>query len=644
VTKQTATLSGQCGLFGTADVPDAPTRKHRVLSAIEPTYALPALVYRYDFNSMFPRALPPSEVSHLSADGAVEACQPVLTIDVETSGYPLGHPDYMLKTIQVGNAHRALVFDAECADCLDIVREAIQRAQYLVAYSATADLVPLVHAGLISYDDAWGKMYDVMLATKLTDPNAVGTDVGLKQTAAQVLGARAVSPQALDGRKALFAAGGWLTNVDLDTPPARNGWLQANPRWQRMITYAAADVLDTAALAEPGVLPRVPRAVIDRERGLQHMVARISHDGLPLAPERVAALLGEHARCAETAAADCAAHGLSEPGSGKVVVAMLESAGIALPTTDAGNPSVTAAVLTELANSSHELAPLGAALLSYRQHTTLVSTFLRPYELICREGDGRVRPTIYTLTARTGRTSSVRPNLQNVPRLGGIRGCITADPGYLLVSADLASIELRGAAALSGDSVLTHAVVHGSSANRDDIHWLVAKQVFGPNATKTHRYTVKPGVYGYLYGGGVDKLAIEMGCSTAIAQAVVDGLTDLTPQYVSWANRLKRGRNRYMLYTGMVLQLPAAFPHKWPNYVIQRTARELLVDAMLRWRQTPWGKAIILPIHDELVVMVPEADAVAATEALVQCMTGEINGLPVIASPNEPSFEWQDAA
>ena len=75
-----------------------------------------------------------------------------------------------------------------------------------------------------------------------------------------------------------------------------------------------------------------------------------------------------------------------------------------------------------------------------------------------RYGDGRVRPTVYTLGARTGRMSCVRPNCQNVPRSGGVRGCIIADSGHLLISADFAGIELRVAAALSGDTQLARII------------------------------------------------------------------------------------------------------------------------------------------------------------------------------------------
>jgi DNA polymerase I-like protein with 3'-5' exonuclease and polymerase domains len=68
------------------------------------------------------------------------------------------------------------------------------------------------------------------------------------------------------------------------------------------------------------------------------------------------------------------------------------------------------------------------------------------------------------------------------------------------------------------------------------------------------------------------------------------------------------------------------------------------VDALLRWQATPWGNAVLLPVHDEILVMVPEPDAMAASEALVACMETELNGVPILAAASEPSYAWADAA
>jgi DNA polymerase I-like protein with 3'-5' exonuclease and polymerase domains len=143
-------------------------------------------------------------------------------------------------------------------------------------------------------------------------------------------------------------------------------------------------------------------------------------------------------------------------------------------------------------------------------------------------------------------------------------------------------------------------------------------------------------------------LAAQVGCSQATAAAMVATLDQITPQLTRWAAQLRRGvsagRTLFRAYSGAVVYLPRAYPHKAANYAIQRTARELLVDALLRWQHTPWGNAVLLPVHDEIVVMIPETDATAASTALVECMRTELNGVPILAQASEPSYAWVDAA
>src|SRR5690606_940458 len=68
---------------------------------------------------------------------------------------------------------------------------------------------------------------------------------------------------------------------------------------------------------------------------------------------------------------------------------------------------------------------------------------------------------------------------------------------------------------------------------------------------------------------------------------------------------------------------------------IQGSAREVLIDALVRWRDTRWGSCTLLPVHDELDVWVPEEDAEEATRALIECMETEVFGVKIIADPSE---------
>ena len=578
---------------------------------------------------------------------AAHAAGDEITVDVETTGYPVGHALYALRTVQLGTDAVAVVFDPSDRQQAGMIQSLLATAPVLHAHSATADLVPLVEAGLCDVA-TWERMHDTVIPAKLADPQQTGSEAdGLKQLAKDVLGDQATAPTADAARDALFKAHRALKETKPDTPVERSGWAQVDSRCTTMIRYAASDVLDTAALAKR--LPWPAADLLDREREVQRITARAAHRGLRIDGEQVDRLYAEHTAAQATAAEQVRALGVESPGSDRQLAEKLTALGLTLPRTPpsqkhpAGQPSVAAGVLKRFRGTQGDAGALVDAVLAYRHAETALGLFLEPYRQMVHRGDGRARPTVYTLSADTGRMSCVRPNLQQVPREGGFRACITADPGQLLISADFSSVEVRVMAALSQDPNLLRMVAEGV-----DLHSVVAAQVFGPDYTKADRYTVKRGVFGWAYGGGIPTLAAQVGVSESVMAAVVDSLALVAPRYVEWGNELKqlvrRGATRMPTYAGRVIHLAKREPHKAPNYAIQGTARELLVDALLAWDRTRWAGATVLPVHDEIVAVVPAKDAVEATAELVRCMTTELYGVPIVAEADAPSFEWKDAA
>jgi DNA polymerase I-like protein with 3'-5' exonuclease and polymerase domains len=322
--------------------------------------------------------------------------------------------------------------------------------------------------------------------------------------------------------------------------------------------------------------------------------------------------------------------------------------GARLPTTKTGRVSVAAGVLEPYKGTAGPLGDFVRARLDYQKSETALGLILEPYRQLVDRGDGRARPTVYTLGADTGRMSCVRPNLQQVPREGGYRACITADPGQLLISADFAGVELRVAAALSGDSNLRRLIAEEDAGQGDGVHWAIARLAFGPGATKADRYAVKRGVFGRIYGGGIPAIARGVGVSETVAAAIIDALDAMLPELSAWSQRVresvKAGQTQFPTYSGRIVHLPAAFPHKAPNYCIQGTARELLIDTLIRLRETRWGDATLLPVHDELVLAVPEDEAADATAGLVAAMQTELYGVAIKAEASEPGFSWRDAS
>jgi len=486
-------------------------------------------------------------------------------------------------------------------------------------------------------DEAWERMYDTVIPSKLADPQSTGSDPGLKALSGTLLGELSVAPAADAARKTLFRAGRW--NED-------NGWGHVSYGHETMVRYAASDVLDTAALAL--ALPWPEPALLERERLAQRMTARVTSRGLLLDGPHIEELLAKHTAAQREAHTRVCAFGIENPGSAQQVGNRLRELGAALPETATGKPSVASDVLKEL-RATGDAGVLSAAVLDYRHHAKAVSAFLEPYLELVREGDGRVRPTVYTLAADTGRMSSVRPNLQQVPKVGGFRACIRADQGYRGVAADFSGVELRVFAAVSGCTEMARYLAEEDAAppgTKAGLHWAIAHEVWGPEATYADRGKAKNGVFATFYGAAPPKIAKTLGIPEAQAAAIQEMLRALAPGAAQWAEGIKqqvrRGMKQYRSYAGRIIHLDDREPHKAPNYIIQGSARELLVDALVALADTRWGTCTLLPIHDELILFVPEDEADEASAELVRCMETEMNGIPIKVEADPPWISWPD--
>lgn len=580
---------------------------------------------------------------------------PVVTVDVEHTGYPIGHRLFRLKTIQLGDADTAVVLDTTDPAQVDLARTTLDNAAAIIAHWGAADLVPIAAACGVDPEPWWAKFTDTAVLTGLTNPgdrptNGKGESVlGLKELAAALV----TDPQttATDAaRAALFKSRKWLTNTRPDTAVERNGWAQVDPTDPVMVDYAAADVLDTAALATR-LLPSVPDApgLLDRERATQRITNRVASRGLRLDPERVAALT-EQARADMAAAAEpMRAFGITDPGSTAQLADAFTRMGADLPRTPkTGKVSTAKAAIERLSYGTGDASDLARLLLEWRKPETLLTSFMNPYTDQIEHGDGRIRPVIQTLGAdATGRMSSVRPNIQQVPRAGGVRECVLADDGHVFVAADFSSVEVRIAAWVSGDEHLAAMVRDGV-----DMHAVIARMVWGDQFTKDQRYGAKRAVFGRWYGAGMEAIARQLGQYADHAAAVIAALDAAAPGLSRWSAQLRDavrlGAATYWTHrSGRRTWFTRDAPHKAVNYAIQSTGRELLVDALLAFEDRMPGCTVV-PIHDELVMMVPENRADEATQVLTECMTMALTmpdgtPLPIECETDTPSHRWTSA-
>ncbi|HJS37039.1 MAG TPA: DNA polymerase I [Burkholderiales bacterium] len=305
--------------------------------------------------------------------------------------------------------------------------------------------------------------------------------------------------------------------------------------------------------------------------------------------------------------------------------------------TPSGDPSTDEDVLAELALDY----PLPKLLLEYRGLAKLKSTYTDKLPKMVHPGTGRVHTTYSQAVAVTGRLASNDPNLQNIPirtpQGRRIREAFVAPPGCRIVSADYSQIELRIMAHLSGDEGLRHAFAHGH-----DVHRATAAEVFGrtlEEVSADERRTAKVINFGLIYGMSAFGLAQNLGIERTTAQAYIDSYFSRYPgvkRYMDATKDKARADGYVETVFGRRLWLPeirSANPQRRAgaeraaiNAPMQGTAADLIKLAMIAvqgWLERGQLAAkLIMQVHDELVLEVPQAELAPVKENLRELMQG----------------------
>ena len=283
--------------------------------------------------------------------------------------------------------------------------------------------------------------------------------------------------------------------------------------------------------------------------------------------------------------------------------------------------STSVDVLEELA-LVHDLP---RQVLEWRSLQKLKGTYLDALPQLVDPETGRLHTSFNQAVAATGRLSSSDPNLQNIPirtAVGReIRSAFVAPPGALLISADYSQIELRVLAHLSGDENLTDAF-----KREEDIHDRTAVSVFGPESgLDPHELRRRAKIINYalLYGKTAFTLARDIGVAPAEAQAFIDAYFAGFPAVRAFLDRTIADARESGVVTTMFGrrrrvpelssrngQIRSAAERVTVNLPIQGTAADILKRAMIDLhRVLPADSPMILTVHDELLLEVPEARA-----------------------------------
>ena len=288
----------------------------------------------------------------------------------------------------------------------------------------------------------------------------------------------------------------------------------------------------------------------------------------------------------------------------------------------------TAVAALEPLRDEHPIVP---ALLEYRELEKLRGTYLEPLPNLVNARTGRLHTTFAQAAVATGRLSSLNPNLQNIPIRSEngreLRKGFIADRGYCLIAADYSQIELRLLAHIADDPLMQQAFREGA-----DIHRRTAAQVLGlieATITPEQRRAAKTVNFGVLYGMSAHRLSNDLGIAYAEAAGFIETYFSTYPGIRGYIDRTLAfgrehgyvetlyGRRRYVPeLNASNRNVREAGERLAYNMPIQGTAADIIKLAMIRLDREleGTGARLLLQVHDELLLEVPEdrAEEVAA--------------------------------
>lgn len=504
--------------------------------------------------------------------------------------------------------------------------------------------------------DCWAELVDVMLASYLIRPAVHGHS--FEEMVMERFGRRALTEKEV----------GW----DKEGPPPVGD--------DRLAAYAGERIALLARLAagvgaeleasgdgeEGGAGGSLARVYREIEAPLLPVLLRMEERGVLLDTAYLAEMsaeLGAEIGRLEAGIYDVAGEEFNINSSQQLGVILFEKLDypVIKRTKKTKSPSTGADVLEELAARGYELPLL---LLRYRELTKLKSTYVDALPALVA-GDGRLHTTFYQAVAATGRLSSANPNLQNIPvrtELGQrIRNAFVAEEGWLLLAADYSQVELRILAHIAGEQALIDSFLRG-----EDIHTATAAAVLGvaPELVNPdQRRAAKTINFGIMYGMSAFGLAQNLGIDRGEAQRFIDAYLDRYPavkRYREETLATAHAEGKVRTLYGRVRYLPDIESKNRAlrenaermaiNAPIQGTAADIMKLAMIRLDRRLSEKAeegskarLLLTVHDELVLEVPEGQEETIGETCREVMEGVAELAVPLAVDVGWGKTWSDA-
>ncbi len=293
----------------------------------------------------------------------------------------------------------------------------------------------------------------------------------------------------------------------------------------------------------------------------------------------------------------------------------------------------------ETLSSLYDKSPVIEDILQYRAARKLLSTYIEPIPGYISEKDGRVHTTFNQALTSTGRLSSSNPNLQNIPvrteEGQQIRKAFVASPGCVIMSADYSQIELRIMAHCCGDKHMIEAFRNGL-----DVHSAMASKIFHKEldqVTPQDRRMAKTANFGIMYGISAFGLAQRLDVSRAQASELINDYFASFPSIKVFLDKVLQdaradgyvqtlfGRRRYVPDVNSSNgNVRGVAERNAINAPIQGTAADIIKLAMTgvygELNRRGLKSKMILQIHDELLLEVPQGEIEEVKDLLIKQM------------------------
>ena len=284
-------------------------------------------------------------------------------------------------------------------------------------------------------------------------------------------------------------------------------------------------------------------------------------------------------------------------------------------------------------------SPVIEDILQYRAARKLLSTYIEPIPGFISEKDGRVHTTFNQALTSTGRLSSSNPNLQNIPvrteEGQQIRKAFVASPGNVIMSADYSQIELRIMAHCCGDEHMIEAFRSGL-----DVHSAMASKIFHKEldqVSSQDRRMAKTANFGIMYGISAFGLAQRLDVSRAQASELINDYFASFPSIKVFLDKVLQdaradgyvqtlfSRRRYVPDVNSSNgNVRSVAERNAINAPIQGTAADIIKLAMVgvhrELNRRGLKSKMILQIHDELLLEVPQSEIEEVKDLLIKQM------------------------